>query len=222
MTHRETACTTLAVTVIAFVLLAGCSASSSTPTAVASTAPPGGTATPEASVTSATALAPTAASPYATPSPRGPASPSPTAGPAGCATTQLSLSLGQQQGAAGTDYQTLVLTNTGLSCRLRGFPGVSLLRADGGQVGASAAATGPRGAQVLLAPRSSAYAVLSIANAGNYPPADCRPQPATRIRVYPPGQTTPLTAAASVQACSAPGVRQLRVTAVRAGDGPPS
>ncbi len=145
-----------------------------------------------------------------------PASSAPS-GPTPCATSQLNLTVGDQQGAAGTDYQTLVLTNTSTTtCRLAGFPGVSLRDANG-QLGAAAQHTGPAGEPLLLAAGATAHVVLSVANAGNYPASACKPKPASQVRVYPPGQTAFLTAADPVQACSNASTQQLHVTAVSEG-----
>ena len=91
-------------------LLAGCGSS------------PSPSAHPTATVT-VTATAPSA---------RGTSPPSPTqtatpAGPAGCATTALTASLGPASGAAGSSYYPIEFTNSSsATCSLYGYPGVSL------------------------------------------------------------------------------------------------
>ena len=161
--------------------------------------------------TSPSPTAPAAASVSATPASSAPTGPTP------CATSQLKLTVGDQQGAAGTDYQTLVLTNTSTTtCRLGGFPGVSL-RDAGGQLGASAQHNGPAEAPVLLAAGATAHTVLSVANAGNYPASACKPRTSSQVRMYPPGQTDFLTAPDVTQACSNASTQQLHVTAISEG-----
>lgn len=190
------------------VLLAGCSTSSSPVTGAADP-------TPSASASSVVAT-PSAKTSEPAPATASPAAPAPT-GPTPCSTRQLNLALGDQQGAAGTDYQTLVLTNTSTtSCRLGGFPGVSLRDASG-QLGASAQHTGPAGAPVLLAPGAQAHAVLSITRAGTYSASDCKPKTSTQVRLYPPGQREFLSAPAEVQGCSSTSTQQLKVSAISEG-----
>src|SRR5690349_10247384 len=83
----------------------GCAASSSTSTGPSPSAP--------ASVSTAAPAAPSVA-------------PTSSAPVANCATSALKGSLGPEQGAAGSVYAPLVLTNVGpRPCELRGFPGVS-------------------------------------------------------------------------------------------------
>ena len=82
------------------------------------------------------------------------AAPTSSAGIANCATSELKGSLGPEEGAAGSTYAPLVLTNAGTrTCEVRGFPGVSYVAgADGHQVGPAAAMNGPRGGEVVLKP----------------------------------------------------------------------
>ena len=84
------------------------------------------------------------------PPPRPPRAPgSPTA-----PTSELKGSLGPEEGAAGSTYAPLVLTNAGTrTCEVRGFPGVSYVAgADGHQVGPAAAMNGPRGERWCSSP----------------------------------------------------------------------
>lgn len=136
-----------------------------------------------------------------------------------CAASQLSLSVGPAQGAAGTDYQPMRLRNIGAPCTLQGFPGVALLSSTGAPLGQPAGRNGSHGPTVRLATGQTAHASFGIANAGNYPAADCKSVQSTSVQVYPPGATTRLTAPFSVQACSATTVQQLRVAAITAGTG---
>jgi hypothetical protein len=120
-----------------------------------------------------------------------------------CLTTQLALSIGQGQGAAGSTIVPVILTNKGSDgCTLFGNPGVSFLDANGNQLGASAKFTGSERATVTLAPNGSANAQLQIPNPGNFSPTDCNQATSSRLRVYPPGDRTSLTIAFSESVCT--------------------
>jgi hypothetical protein len=190
----------VAVAVAAAGAIAGCSGSSnegSPPPTISSTPShhhhhPTATPSPSVTVTVTTSSPP-------------PASLSPTTPQAvtACATSQLSLSLGQSQGAAGTTYTPIVLTNQGsVSCRLTGYPGVSFLDASGAQVGPSAARTSGHVRTVTLSAHGSASAMLQQSEPGNYPRSSCKPKQAKALEVYPPDQTAALTATDHVEVCS--------------------
>ncbi|GAB2933507.1 hypothetical protein GCM10027047_32440 [Rhodococcus aerolatus] len=140
-------------------------------------------------------------------------------GPAGCPAATLSLSLGQSSSGAGTQGIPLVFTNTGsTACTLSGFPGVSFVAGDAGdQVGAPATRTGPDGGAVVLDPGGVASALVLVAQAGNYPAADCSPTPVRGFRVYPPNDTDALFVPSPDTGCANPSVTPLRVQAVAAG-----
>ncbi|AMM21480.1 hypothetical protein AX769_16735 [Frondihabitans sp. PAMC 28766] len=137
------------------------------------------------------------ASPSPSPSSSPVSSPAPTtaktAAPvAECATAELTGSLGQGAGAAGTDTVPIILANRGsVSCTLQGWPGVSAVGGgDGAQIGP--AATLDRStphATVTLAPGGSAQATVT-SRASNAP--NCDPKPSDGFRVYPPGQKASL------------------------------
>jgi hypothetical protein len=181
------------VTALAVLLATACS-SGTEPTA----APPGATGGP------APALSPEPTSPPAT----GIATPTSPAQPAGnperCTTAELTGSLGPGEGAAGSVYRTLLLTNTGgRACELTGFPGVSYVTGDGGQqVGPAAAMSGERGGPVRLAAGAAAGAELKLVNVANYDAAVCRPTPVRGLRVYPPGDTAALFVPAEGTGCA--------------------
>ncbi|MEI7623739.1 MAG: DUF4232 domain-containing protein [Actinomycetes bacterium] len=127
-----------------------------------------------------------------------------------CATTQLKGGLGDSQSGAGQRYTVLVLTNTGnRACDLRGFPGVSLVDANGKQIGEPAAREGSEGPTVSLPPGASASAILRTSAAGMGAP--CEPTSA-QIRVYPPDNTASLIVASAYSACGG-----FRVTTLVAG-----
>lgn len=141
--------------------------------------------------------------------------------PSRCATSDLSLRLGQAGGAAGSVYEPVIFTNKGAdACTLTGYPGVSLLASQSGpQVGAPASRNTQHAAtSVTLAPGATASAMLRMAEEANYPAATCKPTTVSGLRVYPPGQTQAAYVAFTKpqQACSTT-VNQLTVEAVVAG-----
>ena len=109
-----------------------------------------------------------------------------------CATSQLSGTLGSPNGAAGTIYYQLALTNKSSStCFVQGYPGVSFVAGSNGhQVGAPAARAPGATPSVTVAPAKTAYALLGIAEAGNF--SNCQPTAVLGLRVYPPNNTAAL------------------------------
>ncbi len=151
-----------------------------------------------------------------------PASTVPAAGvtpPAGglCPTSQLAVRSAGGEGAAGSTYENLVLTNIGTtSCAVRGFPGVSYLDAAGRQVGAAAVRSGPAGSTVRLAPGALATATLRTVHPGIQEGCTEPGQstPVAALRIFPPANTTALRLTLpGVSACSSPTVQQLSVAA---------
>ena len=108
-----------------------------------------------------------------------------------CATSELNISTGEQQGAAGSVLIDLNFTNTGSSdCTLHGFPGVSFVGMDNGtQIGAPAVREGDAFPAVTLKPGEMTIAALKISRAENYDSDACSLQPVDGLRVYPPGET---------------------------------
>ncbi len=134
-----------------------------------------------------------------------PATATSTGGVANCATSELKVSLGQEEGAAGSVFAPLILSNVGSrTCELRGFPGVSYVAGDDGhQVGPAAAMSGPRGGEVPLKPGAAAAARLQLVNVANFDAAACKPTPVRGLRVYPPGDTASLYVDRAGTGCSA-------------------
>jgi hypothetical protein len=142
--------------------------------------------------------------------------------PAGCSSSQLALSLGQSEGAAGTVYVPLVFRNRGSrACSLRGFPGVSSVGSAGGaQIGAAAAWDhSVPVVTVVLQPGGRANAPYAQADALNYPRTRCHPTSAAGLRVYPPNQRASLYVAWRHTACASTSLVVSRVRPVRAGAG---
>jgi hypothetical protein len=141
---------------------------------------------------------------------------SPGAVAAGCKTSGLVVWLNTQgNAAAGSVYYTLEFTNqSGRTCTLGGYPGVSAVDLHGRRLG-SAASRNPSSAHVVrLANGATAGAVLRVTFAGNYPPAACHRVAAAGLLVYPPNQTASKLIPVPFQACSRTGPVVLSVKAV--------
>ncbi|MFI0900683.1 DUF4232 domain-containing protein [Streptomyces sp. NPDC020983] len=130
--------------------------------------------------------------PSGTPASTGHGSPAPM-----CAASQLTASLGAPEGAAGSVYRYLLLTNHGATaCHLTGYPGVSVLDASGKQIGAPADRRPMDYAPVVLKPGESASDTIRTANHLG----TCRPASA-KVRVYPPGSRASLVVDGEVTVC---------------------
>ena len=181
-----------------------------------------GSPTPAATKTVTQTIPATASgSPAATPSAATPSAATTTgaaAGPSTCLPSDLQASLGQGQGAAGTHYQLVVLTNTsGSACTLYGYPGVSFVT---GQGGAVIGAPATRNALIpdtliTLRPGSAASALVGITDVALLP--KCSPGTAGWLQIYPPGDLGSLFIQFSSQVCTRPGAKYMTVTAMHAG-----
>ncbi|MFC9277920.1 DUF4232 domain-containing protein [Streptomyces collinus] len=122
------------------------------------------------------------------------------AGPRTCALNDLYVSIGHKEGAAGSLYWSVVLTNTSSTkCALRGYPGVSALDTAHHRIGPVATRSGTPYATVTLAPAHTATAVLRTTNGPIGGP--CRPT-ASYLRVYPPASHTAVLVPAHWKTCS--------------------
>ncbi len=130
-----------------------------------------------------------------------PATPS-TSTPAGgtaptCQTSQLQAALEMPDAGAGQRYVTLVLTNTGATCRTAGYVGLQLLAAGGAMIPTLVAPQTGRLVPVTLAPGGTAstplhWAGIPLSDEAQTGP--CEPQPA-QVEITPPDQTQALTTA---------------------------
>jgi hypothetical protein len=139
-----------------------------------------------------------------------------------CRTTNLKLSLGPSDGAAGHVFQSLRFTNVSkVSCVIVGFPGVSYVTGDKGtQVGKPAARDGAIGPQITLRPGQVASATISMTDIGVFDPAVCKPTTTRGFRVYPPDSTASMFVAQSGRGCAGnPPSPQLRVQTIKPGSG---
>lgn len=117
-----------------------------------------------------------------------------------CNADELSLEVvDSAESGAGTLAYDLVLTNMGKrSCALGGFPGVSLVNANGNMIGSPAERAANYAEKTLtLAPNAKVKAVMSISNSTNFDAGQCK-DGATKLRVYPPNDTGYLSVATSV------------------------
>ncbi|MFI0720926.1 DUF4232 domain-containing protein [Streptomyces sp. NPDC021224] len=114
-----------------------------------------------------------------------------------CAASQLTASLGGSDGAAGSVYRYLLLTNhSATTCHLTGYPGVSVLDANGKQIGAPADRQPMSYAAVVLKPGGAASDTIRTANHMG----TCRPTSA-KVRVYPPGSRASLVVDGQLTVC---------------------
>jgi hypothetical protein len=157
---------------------------------------------PAAATTSAGTPATTAPqTPAPTTEPGAPATTAPAAPPSSagaaaassrCLATELGLSLGRGDPGAGNVYYPLTLTNkSSHTCVLNGYPGVSLIKRDGGTIGKPADRTGVKFGAVSLAPGKSAEADLHTINKG-LKGNGCWSAP-DLLKVYPPGSKDSMT-----------------------------
>jgi len=217
--HRTMLTLTGTIGLIAAAALAtGCGPSSSpaqsltpTPSTPVASSPPAAPASPPSTEASPALTSPASSSPG-----------NPGAAGTGCATRDLKVTAGATQGAAGSIYQVIDFTNiSGAACTLFGYPGVALA---GGtpvtQIGAAAARSRASSAKlVTLAAGKTAYALLQITHAANYPASRCAPRASTYLQIYPPNQTTPIYLAYKSTGCSSTAVNLLTVGVVRPGNG---
>jgi hypothetical protein len=136
-------------------------------------------------------------------------------------TSALAASIGPGSGAAGSTYYPIEFTNTSSApCTLYGYPGASFVAASGGQLGAAATEdpTYPR-QLVTLTPGAAAHAELRVTDALNYPSPACQVLTAHRLRVFPPGQASPLYLTLNARACAITSVQILSVQTVQPGTG---
>jgi Protein of unknown function (DUF4232) len=140
-----------------------------------------------------------------------------------CLASQLTTTLGAGSGGgAGHAYPVVVLTNKGATtCTVKGYPGVSFVGGGNGtQLGGAATreAAGIPITTLTLAPGVAAHAQLSIAMAGNYDAATCKPKAADGLRIYPPDEThSTFVATTAYTACQNASVVLIQVRPLQAG-----
>lgn len=114
-----------------------------------------------------------------------------------CATSQLTAALGGGDGAAGSLFRYLVITNhSRTACHVTGFPGLSMLDAHGKQIGAPATRDHRPYVPVVLRPGASASDTIHTINHQG----TCLPT-STSLRIYPPGNRASLVFPGQVTNC---------------------
>jgi hypothetical protein len=180
-----------------------------------------GSGTPAAAPTKTVTVtpSPTATTPAGNPT-ASPAGTTAAAGPGTCLSSDLQASLGPSQGAAGTIYVLLILTNTSSSaCTLYGYPGVSFVTGQGGSVIGAPARRNPviSDTLVTLQPGAQASALLGVEDTGALTPSKCQPTTADWLQIYPPGDLGSLFVQYSSSVCSDADQVFMSVSAVHAG-----
>jgi len=118
-----------------------------------------------------------------------------------CATSQLTASLGGGDAGAGNVYRYLLLTNhSRTTCHLTGFPGLSMLDANGTQIGVPATQERIGYSPVVLRPGESASDTIHTANRQTNSSTECLPT-SVRLRIYPPGNKASLLFPGQVTDC---------------------
>ena len=117
-----------------------------------------------------------------------------------CSLSDLYLSMGRKEGAAGSLYWSIQFTNTSTTkCALRGFPGVSALDTAHRQIGPAATRTDRSYSTVTLTPGHSATAVIRTTNGPIGGP--CL-RTGTYLRIYPPASRSATLVPARWTTCS--------------------
>ena len=133
-----------------------------------------------------------------------------------CKTSELVVWLNTQgDAAAGSVFYTLEFTNqSGHTCALVGYPGVSAIDLRGHQLGSPASRNPSATRAVNLPNGATATAQLRIAQAANFPLSKCHVAAAAGLRVYPPNQTASKIVPIPFRACSRTGPIYLSVKTV--------
>lgn len=162
-----------------------------------------------------------ASSSSTSPAPAASSSSAAAAGPSGCLASGLQAQVGGSQGAAGTIYQVIVLTNTSnATCTLYGYPGVSFVTGVGGAEVGLPATKNPVVAKALvtLAPGAQAGFLLGVHEVGAIP--SCNVTSVDWLRIYPPGDYGSITVQDKTQSCANANLSIMTVSPVRAGASP--
>lgn len=140
--------------------------------------------------------------------------------PLQCPATDLKLTVGVGNGAAGTIYYPLDFTNTSsAACTMYGYPGVAFVSSPGGsQVGAPAGrASSTAPSLVTLGPGAVAHATLAVSDVliSN----NCRHHQVQVhwVQVYPPDQYSALFARLRRQGCADRSLVTMHVNTVSSG-----
>jgi hypothetical protein len=121
---------------------------------------------------------------------------------AACTTTNLAISVGQSQGAAGHIYIPILFKNVGSTpCTMGGFPGVAATTS-GGQQAVQATRTSATATTITVPPGSFASAMLVATDVPSGTATTCPTYPG--ILVTPPNTAKSQALSVQVPGCSAP------------------
>jgi hypothetical protein len=146
-----------------------------------------------------------------------PAAPS---GPLPCLTTDVRLTVGAANGAAGTIFYPLDFTNASSSaCTMYGYPGVAFVSSPGGsQVGAPAGrSSNTAAAVIILPPGAAAHATLAVSDVLISNNCLHHQVQVSWVQVYPPDQYSALSAPLSRMGCADPSLVTMTVSTVSSG-----
>lgn len=136
--------------------------------------------------------------------------------PPRCSTAGLVVWISSASGAAGSFFYTLDFTNqSGHTCTLRGYPGVSAVNLSGHQLGSAAARITTTVKTITLANDGTATTTVRIVDVGVFSSSTCGPTDAAGIRVYPPNQTASKIVPLPFKACTKKPLVFMQVKAVR-------
>jgi hypothetical protein len=148
----------------------------------------------------------------------------PAAAPPACTAAQLTAWIGVPgDGSAGSVTYQLELSNTSARpCTLLGYPGVSALGPNGGQLGRAAGRDVADPVRLITLNRGgTAHMRLQVADVGNFSASACHPATSATLRVFPPNDRRSLRIPFSLRACRRSGPLYLTVTTTVAGTGIP-
>lgn len=133
-----------------------------------------------------------------------------------CPASQLRAEVGDPNFEAGSSIFNVILTNLGAPCSMSGYAGVSLLDAQGNQVGAAAERDGTEFQKVTLAAGASAGFTMRINNARAYEPQACQPTTSvTDLRIFPPEETNAITIPFGTVTCTNEGNNVVTISPIR-------
>jgi hypothetical protein len=118
-------------------------------------------------------------------------------------------------GTAGTTYFELQLTNFGVACTLRGYPGVSAVSLSGHQLGRAASRVSGTAVKTVTVRRGGTVkATVGVVDTGAIPRFQCQPVTAVGIRVFAPNASTASVIPFPLGVCSATGAGSLTIRPV--------
>ena len=125
-----------------------------------------------------------------------------------CVSAQLRVSLATPQGAAGTIYVPVVITNTGRACQIWGVPAIQPVVVTTARrftpVGPRARNTsiGQMPVRHVVAKGKSLRDAVGVTETGNYPPSTCRARNATGVVVSLGGFLTGVYVPLKISVCT--------------------